>query len=69
MDDLYVIARFNEDGTFGEYERKGRNNSISGYDSIASAKRGLGQTKKCVHESQKHLCKIVKANSLEIVEV
>ena len=45
MPELYVIALFNEDGTIKEFDRKGRNNAISGYDNLTSAKRGLGNLK------------------------
>lgn len=69
MPELYVIALFNEDGTIKEFDRKGRNNAISGYDNIASAKRGLGQTKRHAYDFQKPFYKVVKANRLEVVEV
>jgi len=44
MGELYVLALFNAEGEFVEYVRKGRNNSITGYDNISSARRGLAQT-------------------------
>lgn len=69
MGELFVIALFNEDGTFKEYVRKGRNNAISGYDNLAGAKRGLAQTKAHALDYRKPHYKIVKANSLEVVEV
>lgn len=64
MEELYVLAKFDEDGNFLYYIRKGRNNSISGYDNLSSAKRGLSQTKTYA----KGNVKIVKVVSLEIVE-
>lgn len=42
--ELYVIGYF-ADGEMKRLVRKGRNNAIVGYDNLASAKRGLGQTK------------------------
>lgn len=41
--DLYVIGYF-ADGELKHFVRKGRNRSISGYDDLASAKRGLAQS-------------------------
>lgn len=46
MGDLYVLALYNAEGKFVEYVRKGRNNSIVGYDSIRSAERGVRHSKR-----------------------
>lgn len=46
MNDLYVLALYNADGEFESYVRKGRNNSIVGYDSLDSAERGARHTKR-----------------------
>jgi ABC-type Zn uptake system ZnuABC Zn-binding protein ZnuA len=40
---LYVLGKY-KDGKFIEYVRKGRNNSITGYDNLSAAKRGLAQS-------------------------
>lgn len=68
MKELYVIGEFNEDGSFGSYVRKGRNNSISGYDNLTGARRGLSQTRAGMRLYEQQLYKIIKATSLEIVE-
>ena len=68
LDELYVLAYFNKDGTFGSFVRKGRNNAISAYDNLASAKRGLTQTRSGWSESIMPLYKIVKAGTLEVVD-
>lgn len=64
---LYVLAKFKE-GEFYEYVRKGRNNSITGYDSYDSAKRGYFQSKR-IGESKGYNLKIMKADLLSFVEV
>lgn len=46
MDDLFVLAMFDSEGNFYKYVRKGRNNSIVGYDSLDSAKRGIRHTRR-----------------------
>lgn len=46
MGDLYVLALFNEGGEFVRFIRKGRSNSIVGYDNITSARRGLAHSKR-----------------------
>lgn len=68
MDELYALGRFNEDGSFYEYVRKGRNHSISGYDNISGARRGLSQTRANTPKELRDYVKIIKAASLEIVE-
>lgn len=45
IDELYVLGVF-VDGKFKEYVRKGRNNSISGYDNLGTAKRGRSHSLK-----------------------
>ncbi|CAM3634744.1 hypothetical protein [Mesobacillus zeae] len=62
--ELYVLGVFDDDGDLTEFVRKGRNWSISGYDSIGSAKRGLSQSIKYGRRD----IRIVKANGLEVVE-
>lgn len=42
--ELFVIGQF-IDGELYRLVRKGRNYSIAGYDNLASARRGLGQSK------------------------
>lgn len=44
MPELYVLAIVDGRGNITRFVRKGRNQSIAGYDSLASAKRGLAQT-------------------------
>lgn len=66
MKELYVLARFDSDEKFVEYVRKGRNNSISGYDNLESAKRGLSHTKG--NKLRKGAVKIIKATTLEVVD-
>lgn len=47
MGDLFVLGYFDKDsGEFVEYVRKGRNNSITGYDNFESAKRGKTQSER-----------------------
>jgi hypothetical protein len=68
MKDLYALAYFDkETGEFVEYIRKGRNYSISGYDNISGARRGLSQSKRSYRASIYDL-RIVKATDVEIVE-
>lgn len=42
--ELFVLGRF-IDGKFHNYVRKGRNRSISGYDNLGAARRGLAHSK------------------------
>lgn len=63
--ELYVIGYF-EDGVLQKYVRKGRNNSIVGYDSLSSAKRGLSQTKS--GRAKKDNYKIVELTSMKVVD-
>lgn len=63
MKELYVLGVFDDEGNFIKYIRKGRNYSISGYDSIASARRGLGHSKR----SGRNI-KIIKATTMEVIE-
>jgi len=67
MNELYVLAYFDKDGSFVEYVRKGRNNAISGYDDLTGAKRGYSQSKRS-YRAQIYDLKIVKASGIEIVE-
>ncbi|MDF1511093.1 hypothetical protein PZE06_23445 [Robertmurraya sp. DFI.2.37] len=62
--ELYVLGVFDDDGNLIEFVRKGRNWSISGYDSIGSARRGLAHSK----TYSKRNIKIVKATGFEAVE-
>lgn len=62
-----MLAYFNKDGTFYNYVRKGRNNSISAYDNLTSAKRGLSQSRSGWTEEAKSLIKIVRAGTLEVI--
>lgn len=62
--ELYVLGIFDENDNLIEFVRKGRNWSISGYDSISSSRRGLSQSK----TYSKRNIKIVKANGLEVTE-
>jgi hypothetical protein len=64
MKELYVLGVFDESDTLIEFVRKGRNWSISGYDSIASARRGLAHSK----TYSRRTIKIVKVVGLEVVE-
>lgn len=63
MNELYVLGIFEDDKLKG-FVRKGRNWSISGYDSLTSAKRGLAQSKVYT----KRDIRIVKAIGLETVQ-
>lgn len=68
MRGLFVLAYYDkETGEFIEYVRKGRNNSITGYDNIDSARRGYTQSKRS-HRAQIHDLKIVEAVRTIIVE-
>lgn len=62
MKELYALGVF-ENGQFIEFVRKGRNYSISGYDSLSSAKRGLAQSKAYSRRD----IRIVKATGIEVV--
>jgi hypothetical protein len=62
--ELYVLGYFNENDELECFVRKGRNWSISGYDNISSAKRGLRQS---LTYGDKNI-KILKATGLEVVE-
>jgi hypothetical protein len=68
MNELYALVRLDEDGNFINFIRKGRNHSISGYDNLIGAKRGLAHSRSNIHGIEKYLIKIVKANSLDIIE-
>jgi hypothetical protein len=69
MPALYAIGRFDDQGKFEHFERKGRNNAISGYDNLASAKRGLSQSRSgWSKEEIKNQFKIVKATGFEILD-
>jgi hypothetical protein len=62
--ELYVLAIYDSGGNLTEFVRKGRNFSISGYDSLSSAKRGLAHSK----TYSKRDIRIVKATGIEAVE-
>lgn len=68
MKALYALAYFDDDGNFIEYVRKGRNHSISGYDSLASAKRGYSQSKNNSWKAEEYNLRIVKATGMEIAK-
>lgn len=69
-EELYVLADFTPDGEFKNFIRKGRNVSISGYDKLTAARRGLSQSK-----GQKNWkgtleypnAKIIKITSMEVI--
>jgi hypothetical protein len=63
--ELYVLAHVDAKGNIRDFVRKGRNWSISGYDSIGAARRGLSQSKRSYRSDN---IKIVKATGLEIVQ-
>jgi len=65
LKDLYVLARY-RDGEFVGFIRKGRNHSVSGYDTLESAKRGYSQSKRATTNKGYEL-KILKASSLSDV--
>jgi hypothetical protein len=67
MKELYALAYFDNDGNFIEYVRKGRNNSISGYDSLTSAKRGMAHSKSS-YRARMYQLRIVKASEVEIIK-
>lgn len=68
MTELYVLAYFDKvTHEFIEYVRKGRNNAISGYDDLDSAKRGYAQSKRS-HRARTYELKIVKAGGVVIIE-
>jgi len=64
--ELYVLGYFDREGNFGGFVRKGRNHSISGYDNISSAKRGLAQSKTGARFEGQY--KIVKATGIEVIK-
>jgi hypothetical protein len=62
--DIYILGRFNRQGVFIEYIRKGKNNAISGYSSLSSAKRGRSQCKPYI----KGKIKIIKMSPQEVLD-
>lgn len=65
--ELYVLACYElHTGEFAKFVRKGRGNAIVGYDSLASAKRGLAHTN-TTYTSDNYDVYIVKSGSLEKV--
>lgn len=65
---IYVIGYFDENDVFVRYVRKGRNNAISAYDSLSSAKRGLGQTRGGASDIRKLQYKLIEFNTGEVIE-
>jgi len=64
--EIYVLGYFDKDGNFGGFVRKGRNHSISGYDNLSSAKRGLIQSN--INARFEGEYRIIKADRLEVIE-
>jgi hypothetical protein len=68
MPKLYVLATVDGSGNIISFIRKGRNNAISGYDDLASAKRGLAQSRGLFARYLPTVkVRIVEASSLSVI--